>query len=83
MSPWRGLSVERKACNSSCSRSRHPNAIALGLLDQTVSKVVFETLYEGKKVILCPDGRLSKPGIPQGLRCFIEEYLQKCMVWVV
>jgi len=51
--------------------------IALGLLDQTVSKVVFETLYEGKKVILCPDGRLSKPGIPQGLRCFIEEYLQK------
>ena len=51
--------------------------IALGLLDRTVSKVVFETLYEGKKVILCPDGLLSKPGIPQGLRCFIEEYLQK------
>lgn len=51
--------------------------IALGLLDRTVSKVVFETLYEGKKVILCPDGLLSKPGIPQGLRCFIEEYLKK------
>ncbi|HHY40897.1 MAG TPA: hypothetical protein GX502_06555 [Syntrophaceticus sp.] len=51
--------------------------IALGLLDRTVSKVVFETLYEGKKVIICPDGLLSKPCIPQGLRCFIEEYLKK------
>jgi len=51
--------------------------IALGLLDRTVSKVVFEALYDGKKVILCPDSLLTKPGIPQGLRCFIDEYLKK------
>lgn len=51
--------------------------IALGLLDRFATEAVFKALYEGKKIILCPDGLLSKPGLTQGLRCFIEDYLQK------
>jgi hypothetical protein len=51
--------------------------MTLGLLDQPVVRIMFEALYEGKKVVVCTDTISCKPKTPEGLSRLIKHYLTR------
>lgn len=51
--------------------------LCLGLIDNPVARIIYEALYEGKKVVVCTDTISAKPRTPEGLRRLIGEYLTR------